>query len=97
MGSSSDICDRVFFGSIKSFHHFSLHWKGQSLDYCILRSIIIWEDRRVVFKSRVNHHIHSRIISFLPFRLHIAFVTGSNKFFNLTGSNKFFNLYTESS
>ena len=39
IGSSSDLCDRIFFGSINSFHHvgikrfhyFSLHWKGQSL------------------------------------------------------------------
>ena len=33
--------------------------------------------------------------SFLPFRLHIAFLTGSNKFFNLKGSNKCFDLYTD--
>ena len=93
MGSSSDLCDRIFFGSINSFHHvgikrfhyFSLHWKGQSLFYCILRSIIIWEDRRVVFKSRINHRYHTLL--FISEIIDINYQLRNQKVSLLCGSN----------
>mmetsp|Transcript_46537 Transcript_46537/g.52046 ORF Transcript_46537/g.52046 Transcript_46537/m.52046 type:complete len:99 (-) Transcript_46537:150-446(-) len=85
MGSSLDLCDRIFFGSIKSFHHFSLHWQGQSLFYCILRSIIIWEDRRVVFKSRVIHRYH--MLLFISEIIDINYQLWNQKVSLLCGSN----------
>ena len=52
----------------------------------------------IIGTKRLSHYWVVVIcsFSFLPVSLHIAFVTGSNKFFNLTGSNKSFG-FTSSS